>query len=307
VTFPIGVIAFYGALVVWISLLVVGLKRRAFGVFLTFGVALLIALNARYAIEGAADSIAFFVGIYDVLDNAGVSDGTKAAALATCPDNQCTVWGARYQRHPSWGVAFYERFAQGNGLRTDLLYGHILFNSLAFVLMMVQLFRPGTGSNPKQHRVLGYASLVALTIGVLCACLLAAEHGSVAHYGGNLSMFGFWFMAVCVYACAIMGLVSIRKRDFAAHRKWMFRYAGSMWGAFWLFRVMEFVLGPLLRNYDTLSILICIWFSAPLGILIAEFIRKRTERGVASLAPGRYRITRLRAAATPASGESVRR
>lgn len=102
----------------------------------------------------------------------------------------------------------------------------------------------------------------------------------MSHYGGNLSMLGFWFMGACVYACAIMGLVSIRRRDFAAHRTWMFRYAGSMWGSFWLFRVMEFVLGPLLRNHDTVSILICIWFSAPLGILMAELIRRRSARPV---------------------------
>ncbi len=280
-TLPIGVIAFYGALVVWFGLLVIGLKRRSYGAFLVFGVTLLIVLNGRYAIDGAADSIAFFIGIYDVLDNVGVTDAARATALATCPDNQCSVWGDRYLLHPSWGVAFYERFSQGNGLRTNLLYGHILFNSLAFVLMMVQLFRPGNGSHPQQHRWLGYASLASLTIGVLCACLLAAEHGSVSHYGGNLSTLGFWFMAACVYACAIMGIVSIRRRDFDSHRKWMFRYAGSMWGAFWLFRVMEFVLGPLLRNYDTVSLLICIWFSAPLGILIAEFIRTRAARNAA--------------------------
>jgi hypothetical protein len=275
---PIGVIAFYGALVVWAALLVAGLKRRSFGAFLVFGVALLVVLNARYAIEGAAHSIAFFIGIYDVLHNAGISgaaDAAAAAALATCPDNQCSVWGDRYAYHPSWGVAFHERFSQGHGGRTNLLYGHIFFNSLAFVLMMVQLFRPGTGAQPQQHRALGYASMVSLTVGVLCACLLAAEHGSVSHYGGNLSMWGFWFMGICVYACAVLGIVSIRRRDFGAHRKWMFRYAGSMWGAFWLFRVMEFVLGPLLRNHDTASILICIWFSAPLGIVMAEFIRRR--------------------------------
>jgi len=284
---PVAVIAFYGALVVWTGLLVVGLKRRTYGAFLVFGVALLVVLNARYAIDGAADSIAFFVGIYDVLDNAGVADAAKTAALATCPDNQCSVWGDRYRYHPSWGVAFHERFLQGDGARTNLLYGHIFFNSLAFVLMMVQLFRPGTGRHPQQHRVLGYASLISLTIGVVCACLLAAEHGAVVHYGGNLSMLGFWFMGACVYACAIMGIVSIRRRDFGAHRKWMFRYAGSMWGAFWLFRVMEFVLGPLLRNHDTASILICIWFSAPLGILLAEFIRKRAARNTSPTARDR--------------------
>jgi hypothetical protein len=278
---PVGVIIFYGALVVWGGLLVMGLKRRAYAPFLIFGVALLVVLNGRYAVDGAANSIAFFVGIYDVLDNAFVADVGKAAALATCPENLCTVWGDRYQNHPSWGVAFYERFAQGNLLRTNLLYTHIFFTSLAFVVMMIQLFRPGNGSNPQQHRALGYLSLISLTVGVLSACVLADEHGSVSHYGGNLSTLGFWFMAACVYGCAIMGIVSIRRRDFASHRKWMLRYAGSMWGAFWLFRVMEFVLGPLLRNYDTASILICIWFSAPLGILIAEVIRQRASRNTA--------------------------
>ena len=144
--------------------------------------------------------------------------------------------------------------------------------------MMVQLYRPGSGDNPQLHRALGYVSLVCLAAGVSCACLLAAEHGSVAHYGGNLSMLGFWFMASCVSTCAVMGLVSVRKRDFEAHRKWMFRYAGSMWGSFWLFRVMEFVLGPMLRSFDTASILICIWGSAPLGILIAEMMRNLPAR-----------------------------
>jgi hypothetical protein len=144
--------------------------------------------------------------------------------------------------------------------------------------MTVQLFCPGNGSHPKQHRVIGYASMVCLTIGVLCACVLAAEHGSVGHYGGNLSVLGFWFMAACVYACAVTGIASARRRDFDAHRIWMIRYAGSMWGAFWLFRVMEFVLGPLLRNFDSASLLICIWFSAPLGIALAEFIRRASAR-----------------------------
>lgn len=280
-TLPIGVIAFYGALVVWFGLFVIGFRRRTYGAFLVFGIVLLVVLNGRYFVDGAANSIAFFIGIYDVLHNAGVADPARAAALAACPDNACSVWGERYVTHPSWGVAFHERFSQGNGLRAGLLYGHILFNSLAFVLMMVQLFRPGNAGNPRQHRALGYASLGSLTIGVLCACLLAAEHGAVRHYGGYLSMLGFWFMGACVYGCAIMGIASIRRRDFEAHRIWMFRYAGSMWGSFWLFRVMEFVLGPLLRNHDTVSILICIWFSAPLGILIAETIRRRMGRRLA--------------------------
>ena len=48
---------------------------------------------------------------------------------------------------------------------------------------------------------------------------------------------------------------------------------------------MEFVLGPLLRNHDTASLLICIWFSAPLGIVLAEIIRTRGARASASPMP----------------------
>ncbi len=278
---PLGVLVFYGALVVWSALLIFGMKRRSFVPFLVFGIALLLALNVRYLIDGAADSIAFFIGIYDVLDNFGVADSEGAAALARCPDNACTVWGDRYLNHPSWGVAFHDRFLNGSQLRTNLLYGHLIFNSVVFVLMHVQLLRPGTGSNKAWHRAIGRVSFALLTVATICAIWLAAEHGPVGEYGGNLSMFGFWFMSLCVYGCAVMGVTAIHKGDADAHRIWMIRFVGSMWGAFWLFRIMLFVLGPLLRNWEAAALLICIWFSAPLGILIAEVCRRRLDRQTA--------------------------
>jgi hypothetical protein len=79
-----------------------------------------------------------------------------------------------------------------------------------------------------------------------------------------------------------MGSVSVRKRDFEARRTLMFRYAWSRWGAFCLFRVMESELKPLLRNCDSASLLICIWFSAPQGFALAEFIRRRCACSPAS-------------------------
>ena len=284
---PFGVLAVYGALVVWLVLLVLGLRRRSFGPFLVFGIALLLVLNVRYLIEGAPASIAFFIGIYDVLDNFGVAAYEEVAALAKCPDNACTVWGERYLNHPSWGVAFHDRFLNGPELRTNLLYGHLAFNSIVFVLMHIQILWPGTGSNPARHRSLGRVSFALLTVGTICAIWLAAEHGPVTEYGGSLSMYGFWFMSFCVYGCAVMGVVAIRGGDSAAHRIWMIRFAGSMWGAFWLFRVMLFVLGPLLRSWEAAALLICIWFSAPLGILIAEVFRRyldqRKDRGAVAM------------------------
>jgi len=276
---PIETLVFYGALVLWAGLLVQGLRRSTWQGFMYFGIVLMLVLNIGYFVRGQGDAIAFFVSIYDLLDNAGVSsNGDLPVALATCPDNACSI-ATNYDSHPAWGVAFHERFANGPTLRRTFLFGHIAFNTVAFVLAHVQLARPGTGSNARQHRILGRVSFGAVTLGTLFAVLLAGEHGSVEEYGGIWSMLGFFSMAFVVYGCAIKTASTARAGDIAAHRVWMFRFLGSMWGAFWLFRVMLFVLGPIMRNIEAGAILVCIWFSAPLGVLIAEWFRKRRPAG----------------------------
>ncbi|MEM9279023.1 MAG: DUF2306 domain-containing protein [Pseudomonadota bacterium] len=275
---PIGVLAIYGAIAVWFGLLARSYKTGSYKSFLWFGVFLLLYLNIRYLIEGAPAGIAFFIGIYDVLINLGLSADESAAALSRCENNACTVWGDRYVNHPAWGAAFYERFVTGSDFRSNLLYGHLTFNSIAFVLMHVQMLKPGFGENAGLHRLIGRISFLSLTIGVGCAVWLASEHGSVTEYGGSLSSYGFYSMSAFVYGTAIMGVLAIRSGDVENHRIWMFRFAGSMWGSFWLFRAMLLVLDPLLRNYETAAILICIWFSAPLGILIAEMVRRSIDR-----------------------------
>ena len=143
--------------------------------------------------------------------------------------------------------------------------------------MHIQLLRPGTLGSSNRHRMIGRVSFASLTLGTIAALWLAAEHGPVGEYGGYMSMFGFWFMSLRVYGCAVMSVLKIRSGNVAEHRKWSIRFAGSMWGAFWIFRVMLFVLGPLLRNYEAAALLTCIWFSAPLGVLIAELFRRTVD------------------------------
>ena len=232
INMPFGLFVFFSALAVWFVLLIVGFKRRAFGPFVVFGIVFLVFMNVRYLIEGAPAAIAFFIGIYDVLDNLGLRAGEGAAALARCPNNACTVWGDTYQIHPSWGTAFHARFLSGTEFRTNLLYAHLTFNSIVFVLMHVQLWRTGAGSHAAWHKIIGRVSFACLTVGTVCALCLAGSHGSVGEYGGNLSMYGFWSMSLFVYGCAVMGVLAIRKGDRVAHRIWMIRFAGSMWGAF---------------------------------------------------------------------------
>ena len=54
----------------------------------------------------------------------------------------------------------------------------------------------------------------------------------------------------------------------------MIRFVGAMYGAFWLFRVLLIVTGPLLREWESASLLISIWASAPLGLVIADALRR---------------------------------
>ena len=276
-TFPIGVIAVYVALAVWLVLLVLGIRRRRYGWAIGFGIALMLVLNVRYLVEGAPAGIAFFIGIYDVLNNLGLAPDAKVAGMTGCVDGQCSAWGERFALHTTWGVAFYERFVADAPLRSMLLYGHLFFNSLVFVLMHVQMVRTGSGPHRQAHKVLGRVNFLFLTLSVGCAVWLASEHGAVPQYGGRLAEFGFYSMAAFVYGTAVMGVFAIRSGDRVEHRIWMWRFVGTMWGSFWLFRVMLFVLDPLLREHEAVALLICIWFSAPLGILIAEFIRRRID------------------------------
>lgn len=280
-TVPFGVISVFVCLAIWACLAVHAVLRRKFLPVLLFGIVLMLYLNAGYVIYGSAASIANFVGIYDVLINLGLRDPASAAAVSTCPDNSCSVWGETFTSHPAWGVAFYDRFANGPEIRSALLLGHVVCNSIVFVLMHVQMFFPG--GQARNHAFIGRVSFVILTGGVGCAAILAAQHGSVNEYGGALSTWGFFSMSIFVYATAVMGVLAIRRQDTSQHRIWMWRFVGSMWGSFWLFRVMLFVIDPLFRDIEALAIQICIWGSAPAGILIAEMIRRRVDARNATL------------------------
>ena len=271
-----SVLTVYAALAVWLGLAVQGYRTQRWLYAILFGLALAVYLNVGYLINGPAAAIAGFIGIYDVLNNLGVGP-EGAGGLGACPDNACTVWGDTFQLHTTWGVAFYDRFANGPEFRTNLLYGHIVGNTIALVLITFQMFRPGGSPNGKHHKLIGRIAFLSLTFGVACAAWLASEHGPVDEYGGVFASWGFWEMSAVVYGCACMGVVAIMRGDARAHRVWMWRLAGSMWGSFWLFRVMLFVLDPLLRDYEAAAIQWCIWASAPLGLLIAEMIRRRID------------------------------
>ena len=283
---PLSVMGFYGAVLVWGALISRGLFRpKQWPLIAGFGLVLLLFLNIRYVLEGAPAGIAFFISLYDFFDNLGLPAGEVPTAMTTCSNNACSLWGATFELHQSWGVAFFDRFVEAPLLRTNALYVHLVCNSIVFVLMHIQLFRPGHSVEGAGHAWVGRLTLTFLTIGTVAALFLASEHNAVQSYGGIWAEWGFYSMSLCVYGAAVMGARTAIRGDWERHRIWMIRFVGAMYGAFWGFRVLLVITGPLLREWESASLLISIWASAPLGLVIADGLRRHWDRQVAAPAP----------------------
>ena len=283
----------FAALFTWAVLLAFGVKRGSYGPFLAFGVAFATTLNLRHLLVSTADAFSLVVGVYDVLGNLGRSDDDiddshsqttpSSLGLVPCPTSSanCTVWGEDvYGLHPAWSVRFYERFVHGPTakIRNKLLLVHNLCNATAFLILHVQIMRPGNSKKfAWQHKLLGRLSLISLTIGLFSALQLANEHVDVDEYGNTWSKWGFYEMALCCYAPAVMGVYRVRSGDWMGHRTWMWRYAGAMWGSFWIFRVGLLLVDPFFQNRKHIAWLLATWLSAPLGISVAEMVRRRID------------------------------
>ena len=175
-TLPVDVLLTYAAAILWLGLLGRDVIRGRYTPTLIFGVVFAIFLNLRYLVEGAPNAIAFFVSLYDLFDNLGLSAGQSAPALSSCPDNQCSLWGARFTQHSSWGVAFHDRFLNGPALRSNLLYLHLAFNTVTFVLMHVS------------SRGLRAPAIVAVTACWVGCCFCRLRSGRYARCGSPRSL-----------------------------------------------------------------------------------------------------------------------
>jgi hypothetical protein len=85
------------------------------------------------------------------------------------------------------------------------------------------------------------------------------------------------YEVLAVYAALVVWAVTlatgVRTKNY-----WPFLGVGLGLALFLSVRYLLVVTGPLLKNWATASILFSVWFSAPLGILIAERIRGRAAR-----------------------------
>lgn len=276
-TIPTFVLRVYAALGIMLCAFAFGFHKKNFKYFMVFTILTTLGLNIGYFINGVPNSMASFVGLFDPLDNLGTENDPEGThkGLVPCRDgnNSCSVWDEDvYPLHPSWAVALYDRFASGSQTRRNVLYAHIFFNTLAFVLMNVQFLSDELGKRLRYHKYTGRLAFVSLTIGSCMALWMGSEHSDVPEYGGMAVVFGWFWMVTLMWGSAAIGVYKAYIKDFEGHRTWMIRALGATWGAFWLYRIMLLVLGPIFRNHEPLVFQFPTWLSVPGGILIAELL-----------------------------------
>jgi len=243
-------------------------------------------INSCYGIRGTAgDGIAFFNGLYDPFYNMGNPSGnvTEHPGLIPCLDgpdgyhNNCAM-DLGYHLHASWAANFYYRFTGkvGAAFNVARLYAHVWMNTTAFLIAIVQFDKKTRNTMMWLHKKLGWAATILATGGTLTAMWLGSEHSTEDLYGGSYAMWGWTFMGSNVLGSLWAGIAAVKRGDIAAHKKWMTRWWGTMWGAFLVFRVV-FLLGGFFRFHPWIMIQISIWSAAPLGMACAEIFRVRNE------------------------------
>ena len=99
-----------------------------------------------------------------------------------------------------------------------------------------------------RHRLLGWLIVGLLSIGMTTSFYIARPMREVEEGGGMTSEVGFYGMALATSYCVLMGLLKIRQKKVDEHRQWMIRAYGTMWGAFFWFRIAMVAFLPLMPD-----------------------------------------------------------
>jgi len=98
-------------------------------------------------------------------------------------------------------------------------YPHIASGPLALFVGLVQLSEPLRRRFPKWHRILGRFHFINVLFVVSPSGLWMAYHAST----GTIAAIGFAVLAILTGITSALGWRTAMKRQFAAHRRWMWR------------------------------------------------------------------------------------
>jgi hypothetical protein len=130
----------------------------------------------------------------------------------------------------------------------------------------------------RAHRILGRIALGALTAG-LGVALLFFETTSDPRRGPGAPYY-FTILFLGSFLCAAKGWIAILQRDVMAHRRWMMRLSGWMWGVFLGVRV--YVISGAIVSFAAglgwkMSLVWSVsnWIAPWSGLAIAEWLLRR--------------------------------
>jgi uncharacterized membrane protein YozB (DUF420 family) len=229
--------------------------------------------SLRYFVLPKELASGMFVAIYDPVFSA--FPGAMRDDFIPCSEgSNCSAFSEdRFATHVGWAVRLFDSTVQG-GWHSVLLRVHIVLNTVCLLLMPVQLYlikRKQTG----KHKVFGRVALLCGCVGTSCSMVIAlATHGQVEEYGGVWSVVAFGSMWAGTMVPAGLGYAAIKRGDLVAHKKWMVRLFGTLFGSFFFWRFEALFLAWLFRGpVGWLFFTVSSWF---LGGLLFDTSARRS-------------------------------
>ncbi len=150
---------------------------------------------------------------------------------------------------------------------------HIAGGIVALAIVPLQLVPQLRGRRAPVHRWLGRVALLGMLVGGLGGLAMAA-----VAYGGPVSRLGFGALALAWLATAGLGYRAIRRRQVAAHRRWMTRTIALTLAAVTLRLWLPLLLIVAHLSFDSAYPLVA-WLCWVPNLLVAEvLIRTRPSR-----------------------------
>lgn len=120
----------------------------------------------------------------------------------------------------------YPGMAHHLPVREIAFVGHVVGASIALLLMPFQFWGKLRAKRPHIHRWVGRTYMVAVLAGGVSGAILAPYAMT-----GTIAAAGFFTLAVLWLLVTALGLITVRKRNFAAHKRWMIRSAALTFAA----------------------------------------------------------------------------
>lgn len=153
---------------------------------------------------------------------------------------------------------------------------HILGATTYLVLGAFQFVPSLRQRHPRYHRLAGRVLIPAGLVGAASGLWMTAAYDLPATDGGLLPLVR-WVFGLAMIAALVLGLVSVRRRDFAAHRAWMIRaYAIGIAAGTQVFTTLPWMLTG---GLDATSKTLAMTLGWVLNLAVAEaIIRRATPR-----------------------------